>query len=357
MPDREYALDFLKIVATILIVFHHYQQVTGAYFDGVINFYGGKFYFGYVVEFFFIISGFLMYHYIQKIQRGGGELLFFQFMKKRALRLLPLVAISAVVYEILLLMYQHIYQQSWFGISVTFWGTVITSLGIQEGWSLANPCVNNPTWYISVLLLCYVVFYFLTYVSGRLKIPPIYTYVVMIFLGMGIRTYGINLPFLNGQAARGYYAFFFGVLLAYFINNRKISRKIEFASVASLIGITYLIINHYNFMAHGINYTMTFIFYPALIIAFLSNPMKQLFTSKVIGTLGKISFDVYIWHNPMFLLMYILIKVLGITINLNTISAMIIYTIISFAVGTVSYYLVEKPINRYIGRKIRIIRI
>lgn len=26
--ERDYSLDFLKIVATILIIFHHYQQVV-----------------------------------------------------------------------------------------------------------------------------------------------------------------------------------------------------------------------------------------------------------------------------------------------------------------------------------------
>lgn len=37
---RNYALDFFKIVATILIVFHHYQQVLNIEFES-INFYGG----------------------------------------------------------------------------------------------------------------------------------------------------------------------------------------------------------------------------------------------------------------------------------------------------------------------------
>ncbi len=36
--DREYSLDFLKIVATIYIIFYHYQQVTGVKFDNFINF-------------------------------------------------------------------------------------------------------------------------------------------------------------------------------------------------------------------------------------------------------------------------------------------------------------------------------
>ena len=49
--NRDYSLDILRIAATILIVFHHYQQCTGAFFEGRLNFYNGRFYFGYIVEF------------------------------------------------------------------------------------------------------------------------------------------------------------------------------------------------------------------------------------------------------------------------------------------------------------------
>ena len=47
-------IDLLKFVLAVVIVLHHYQQVTGVRFSGW-NFYGGTIYFGYAVEFFFII--------------------------------------------------------------------------------------------------------------------------------------------------------------------------------------------------------------------------------------------------------------------------------------------------------------
>lgn len=64
--QRDYTLDFIKICATIIIIFHHYQQVTGAFFENKINFWNGKFYFGYVVELFFILSGFLCFPILTK---------------------------------------------------------------------------------------------------------------------------------------------------------------------------------------------------------------------------------------------------------------------------------------------------
>ena len=56
MKKRDYSLDLLRIFATTIIIFHHYQQGSGAVYK-YINFWGGGFYFGYLVELFFILSG------------------------------------------------------------------------------------------------------------------------------------------------------------------------------------------------------------------------------------------------------------------------------------------------------------
>ena len=58
MNTRINGFDYIKIVAASLIVLHHYQQVFNCNFTG-INFYNGRFNFGYLVELFFIISGYL----------------------------------------------------------------------------------------------------------------------------------------------------------------------------------------------------------------------------------------------------------------------------------------------------------
>lgn len=50
--------DYIKVVAASAIVLCHYQQVFSVHFQG-INFYGGRINFGYLVELFFTISGFL----------------------------------------------------------------------------------------------------------------------------------------------------------------------------------------------------------------------------------------------------------------------------------------------------------
>ena len=346
--NRDYSLDILRIAATILIVFHHYQQCTGAFFEGRLNFYNGRFYFGYIVEFFFLLSGFFMVSYIGRIRDG---LPFRKFLLKRVIRLLPLVFLSGAAYEIILCLHKFIIGTDWFQIQVNPWGLIIDALGIQDGWVFPNPSVNNPTWYISVLLLCYILFFILTYIAKRLKFSPVYLYIFMVLIGCGIRTYSISLPFLNSSSSRGFYAFFFGILLGMLLQKYPLRKKHVILSACLIALLSYLIFSHWTWVEANINYLMTFCFYPALIVIFSSDTARSMFRHPIIGTLGKITYDVYLWHNPLFPLMFVMLHIFGLSPNLNSMRAMILYTVISFGAGTISYFVLDKPIHRYLQKK------
>ena len=345
MEERNYALDFLKICATIIIVFHHYQQVTEVVYINHINFFGGLFYWGNVVELFFVISGYVSFGYIEKIQNGYT---FKHFFLKKACRLLPLVAVSAVVYEVALGLYFKLYRQDWFGVRINFFGVITDALGIQNGWVFHDPGVNYPTWYISVLMLCYVIFYIATYIGKKKGIPVIYFYLFVILMGCGINTYSINLPFLTSQTARDYYAFFTGVVLAYILNRYGVRKKAVIISVINIVTIVYVIAFQGQWIPQGCIYLLTFILYPSIIIVLQAQLFHRLFSYKVWEIWGKVSYDVYIWHNPMFLMMYILFWITRWDPDLTKISSMYIYCIASQIAGVLSYIFIEKPLNHWL---------
>lgn len=347
---REYSLDVLKIIATIIIIFHHYQQITSTRFLH-FNFYASSFYFGYIVELFFVLSGMFMWRYATLIENEG--LTFPKFMKRRYFRLIPLVAVGAIVYEILICIYPYFGTGYWSneqGLDIE--GTILDCLGIQAGWASSNPHVNNPTWYVSVLILCYVIFYFISYISrntrGRIKSQ--YCYVIMIFVGLGINTYTINLPFMNEYSARGYVAFFFGVLLGIWLNKIENTKRLWWFSLILLFALTTLFAYRPEL---AVSFTLTVVYYPAWIIFFRFFPLHSIFSYRQIGELGKISFDVYIWHICLLILLDILIKAFHWNLNLNTVPAMISFTLVAFSVGAVSYYALEKPLNNFVERKIK----
>lgn len=346
--DRSFSLDFLKIVGTTIIVFHHFQQITGVYVVGV-NFWGDYFYWGYIVELFFMLSGYFMYKYAQNM----GEQSLFVWYVQRAKRLLPLVAISAVVYELLLLIHSWMYGNTWADLPVTIWGTVITALGIQEGWVLANPGVNNPTWYISVLLACYVVFYLVTKLAHKCRFSPIYCYVGMVLLGIGICTYGIQRPFMNSQVARGYYSFFWGLIIAHFTHTFGIKKASVGLSICTIIGLSAAFVTSSAKLQGELVWLLTFLFYPALIILFETKAVKFLFRHKIWQILSQISFDVYIWHTLLFPCMYLFLPKLKTQPDFSDVRYMFAFTAVAWIVGILSRYLIEKPIAKYVDRKVK----
>ena len=104
-------------------------------------------------------------------------------------------------------------------------------------------------------------------------------------------------------------------------------------------------------MSTGINYIMTFIYYPALIIVCKSKVIGKILNRKIIGIVGKISFDVFIWHNPFYILMYIFIKVFNWNLNLGSYWTMIGYAIVCYLFGTFSYYCIERPLSDLINKR------
>ena len=344
----------LKIFATISIVLHHYQDIMAAnYGNAVVPFKLG--YFSLSGELFFMISGYLMHGYMQKISDG---LSFPDFFKKRFLRFFPLLLICTLTMTVFARIFFLQNGSHYAGVDgYSLWTILVTSLGIQEGWGIPNPGINNPTWYISYLLLCYVVFYFLTYLSKRLDFNCIYAYALMIFVGISKLNMAFNseIPFLNG---RGYTCFFWGLVLAHLFRRFRAGKTAKclawsaLCSLASVSMITWMFSPghwlHWLVMK-DLRFILIFIYYPCLMFLSTSRPLHMPVMSRIVSSLGKISFDVYVWHAPLFLIMFVAFKAFNITYDVCTPKAMVMFAMVCYLVGTVSYWAIEKPLGKILG--------
>lgn len=351
--DRNYALDFIKIIATILIVFHHYQQVTGTTYATGINYYNGWFYFGRLVELFFLISGYLMFRYTDAIL--SDKITLKDWYIKRTVRLLPMVTVSVVAHQIILHIHKALcpggfcYSES----TANVFGSIITSLGLQSIGVFDNPGINNPTWYISVLILVYVVFFLSTKLAGHLNCSPNYIYIFIILLSCGIQKYAIEIPFLTNNTTRGYSSFFFGILLAGYVKRNGVSTKLVVIDCLSLTALMYLFFCEKSLVSHGLRYLLSFVFFPGLVLLTETNTVKRIFRHRFWGIWGQISFNAYIWHSPMFRAMYSVAHLLNITPNYSQRKWMYLFCFLTQVVGVISFYFVEKPLNEWIQRKLR----
>ena len=347
---RLHGLDFVKVIATILIVLHHYWQVHNVYIDNGINFFNGKFYFGYLVELFFVLSGFFMLSDVEKIKHGTG---FRKFFIKKYMRFQPLMLITVITFSGLAAAFEGLYQAPWSGTTIYLWGIISSAIGIQGGWALPNPCINNPIWYISVLLLCEIILYVFVGISKKHQIPLEVFYTVMIFLGMGIMEYNINLPFMNVMTCRGFYAFFWGLMLASILSKRQPSRIVAIISGVIVVGLPFLIaFTASSFTEEGSNYLMTFIYFTAVVLVFTTKGVNWLFSSRLWEVFAEIAYNTYMWHSCVFIMVAIFFFVMNIVPDFTDIGTIVGMASVSCVVGAISYFCIEKPMRKMVGKMV-----
>lgn len=336
MRQRDRSLDFIKVIATILIVLHHYQQVMGVQFKN-FNFFAGRFYFGNLVELFFIISGICAYRWIYSI---NDESSFIKFYLKRIRRLLPIMIISIIMDAVIWETFKNIYNVTVGMDKINLKNIVISCLGLQAGWGVENPMINNPMWYISVLLLCYIIFYIITKISKKIKISPFWLYGAMIAVGVSMITFHMQYPLLNDYSYRGYICFFVGIFMGSILKNKKdlISKLSLLAIVPLIIGFVAYLKNFYGY------YMIAFIIWPSLIILLQSNIFNKITKQPLWSKAAKISYDVYVWHCPLLHLLLGIVMVNKINVY-NTVPFMILTLVLAVIIGCISYWCLEKPIQ------------
>ena len=301
--SRKVLPDILRVVLTALILFHHYQQLTGTFFYRGINFYGGKFYFGYIVEFFFLMSGFFMVPYVTKIQE---KMSFPTFFGKRLIRLLPSLIVTTVLYDVALFFYVRLCNGTLrYPTDINIFGSIVTALGLGS-WCITKDFEINPIcWYVSVLLLCYILMYIFVFLSKITKIPAGIMLAIPMITGVVIansNTFSI-IPFLSTRISRGYIHFFGGLLFGiiyYGLIKTKTTEKKEAPKFIALV-------------------------------------------KNVINKVGEATLDIYLIQLPMLLLFFIISHYSG--LNLVSGKTMLLYAFSTFVIGGLYYFLIGKRIH------------
>ena len=196
-------------------------------------------------------------------------------------------------------------------------------------------------------MLCCVVLYLCVYISARLKLNEKWLFVFLIFVGAGCFEFKVKWLFASPLLGRGYYSFFFGLLL-YDLMNGQIAKRKAFVLIAAavLAAFTSLMILKPGFVNEGQGYILTFIVYPAVLIIVRWGLPDPVVNRKVWGTLGCISFDVFMWHVNILIVFSIIEYLSGHSISYGDPAVMLLFVLICFAVGTASYYLIEKPAGK-----------
>lgn len=348
--NRIYSLDLLKFIVSIVIVVLHIQQESRIGLS-VINLASGKIYTWYIVELLFIISGFLSMLYFSSDEKIELSLQngFSLYLKHKCIRIYPMVILSTIFYLLNIVLYKLFFKYWLHNIVPGLWRVLNSILLTNEG---SISYFNSPTWYLSVLLLCYCFEYFIVFLCKRMTLKIEYFFVAMVLLGITGYCYGLNLPLLSYHTCRGYASFFIGCLIYKLYNNQKI--KIKRILIGSIIAFTFCVIA--GIVDFNLFYddetcqwgVFTVILNPSIFIIFLES--NRWFKSSKWQILGNISFEIYLFHMP-FIILYLIFCDLCPKMCISEMLQISIFIVLMIIISFIIFTFIEKPITRKLSNR------
>lgn len=182
--SRNGKIEFLRFVFALIIMLHHSRALVG---DEQCIFLGGSL----GVDFFFLVSGYLMMKTVEKMERVHGaptavgqETTQFLFNKIKAI--LPEHVVSFVIGFLVICILQRKGLHNSFSllISSTWEFLLVKMSGITDGY------INGVTWYISSMLLCMAILYPLLRGKKDITLHVIAPLCVLFLFGYLCQNYG-----------------------------------------------------------------------------------------------------------------------------------------------------------------------
>ena len=346
MRSKYYALNGIKgIIAIAIACVYHVSTIKFPYtithpFNDVsliawIYDNGGSF-----VEFFLVLSGFTSYLvYTSRIDNGEN---FNSFIKKRFLRLFPLIVFSLItsliVDGIFFSRYNHPFfndgsENTFVSFTLALFGMSAIDNGIQS-W-------NFPAWSITVFLFCWIIFYFVIYITKNAKDLRVWFMLLIIFIGLFIQFIPSNTSMFlfNNDMSRGYISFFSGTILCHIYMKLEDKEK----NMLAVAFIIYLILIYILSLVHiqmGSLTIFTGMFlWPILTFFVLHfNILNRLFLLKPLQFLGDISFYIYLMNYTIEVIFYLLLDRWGLLHRMRALPFYISYILIHIVIA----YIVKK---------------
>lgn len=346
--EKYHNIEFLRFVFAIIIVYFHILHAN------IIKFIGNNHDYivlakmsvnaGWIVECFFIISGYFLYKSIN----ADNDINIIKFIWKKISRLGPVLIFSCIIGVIFF--NQNIYQ------------AIFNSLFLQcIGLSLDYKGIN---WYISPLFWALILYYT---ILKKFENKKAYVFVG----GICYLTYLVNINYCNGG---------FGRETVYGIINLGLARALAGIGLGLLIGkildelklycfrinpklklliMTFLEISAFVFLIRyflfGLKYKNAFIVvivFSFLFISFINRNgiLSRVLNNCVFSLFGRYSYSIYVMQQISF---WIMQKTLWKTqIIENTSICILVSLIFSIILGIITYHLIEITSYKYLSNRI-----
>ena len=292
--SRFIMLDFYRFIAAIGVVLFH-VNIIDSRAKSIIDV--GSF--GIFVDFFFMLSGFVLFHNYKDLKLGIAN--YYTFLVRRVARIYPLHIATMVVMILMPVMLS--FQ------SAVEYREIIVNIFLVQAWGLEDKLtLNNPSWSISAEFFCYLLFPFIVVLIRNVKIYVSAPLVLIVF-------YMFSRPWLPiWEQSGGMYGanYDFGMLRAlpsFLLGclTYKIYQQVRILNSLFLyLGLsTFFLAAWWMFRLSNPNYIMVLLAFSMLSTALGERSISySRRTASVLSKAGDCSYAIYMIHAILFVTLF-----------------------------------------------------
>lgn len=301
MRDRVEQLDGLRGIFSILVIAHHHNAFKESVFYNnffVIN--SSLF-----VDFFFVLSGFVIaMNYVNKISTGRD---FGTFLKKRFLRLFPLLFYTEIVFVIASLIGESSPMKNVGALGLRYYAyTALDTLTFMGSTPVFGSWISNnyPAWSISAEMVSYAVFGLVVLLLFKIKYVAFA--IITLLSGLFIISRGEYLLAYDYGFVRGLLCFSLGIFTNLVLSKRTFSLSaFEIPFLVILVAAMYLV-HHWELNLWKL--VFPFLFAVGIVIfASSKGIVTRMLKTESFQYLGKISYSIYLNHAIVLILVNVII--------------------------------------------------
>ena len=354
-PARNGLVDLVKFLASIGIMAGHWYSVWPKVFAGqeikgvFFRFFGVRL--DALVALFFVVAGYYAAKSFASLSEGRQSC--GTYISKRVKRLFPAAVFSALVFTVIGFAFRLTTGGWWLGRKWTLSDMILTSFGGFNWIVGTGNHINSPVWFVGALFLDILIFGFVSSSKIR-KEGKIACFAAMMLIGLSFLNMELSFPLLADKTCRSYMSFFFGVLFGLF-QDRELEKKrgLPWPELLLIVIAAVICFAGGGMIKNGLTgnriLVYSFLVGPALIRIGEWKPL-QVLSGKVTRVLGEVSFYIYLFHMPF----YVLIGcIFGSAIHYESRLAFGLAALIMIAAAALIYKLspkLETAFVRFVGK-------
>lgn len=350
LPAHVVGLDGIRGVAVLLVFISHFHWILSPdpFLTKVTpwHFINRTFEAGFMgVDIFFVLSGFLITSLLMKDRSTNQKNLFRRFYRRRALRLLP------ALYALLI---ADFFVSRWENFPGDIqWRTTWHALLFLNNWNIVNNFGEAQNdlghlWSLGIEEQFYLIWPLTIWLLTKLKIPSKMMIPLILFASLIVMVHrtslwndGTSWIILYVRTDTRLDSLLIGAMFAYVYRYFQVPSKIlNSVATLSFLGLVYIkyVLDKSPFIFE-MGWTIIALLAGFIILSVAEGVffVQKVFTWRPLTIIGKVSYGLYLWHMPIFLLFGRHVTSGSRPLRL------LIGIILASVVTSLSWFLIEKP--------------